>query len=360
MNVIRPSTDNHSGAASPLRYANLLLRRRRAVLAPAVLLALLGVALWIFGSGSFSTTSRFLPQAEQGSSPLAGLAAQFGVPVAPLGGGSGESPDFYAALITSRGLLREVAVRTYPSGGSEGREGEDVPLARVLGIDEEDPAERVTETVDWLREHVSATADPRTQLVTVEVTAPEESLAVALNASILELVNRFNMERRQSRAAAERRFIEERVGEARRELEAAEDDLSRFMGQNRRYENSPELVVEASRLQRRVDFQQQVVTSLVKSLEEARIDEVRNTPVLTVVEQPQDTVGPAGLSPLVRIAVLILVGLILGIVIAVFLEYVSWNLRTDEEAAEEFRVLTRETFSPALRQGGEGGGTPQG
>jgi len=93
---------------------------------------------------------------------------------------------------------------------------------------------------------------------------------------------------RQSQAAAERGFTEERMAEAQEELRAAENELQRFLQNNRQFQNSPELVFQHDRLQRRVAMRQQVYTSLVQSYEQARIDEVPNTPVITVVEYAEE------------------------------------------------------------------------
>src|SRR2546428_650042 len=98
----------------------------------------------------------------------------------------------------------------------------------------------------------------------------------------LALVNTFNLERRQSRAAQEKRFVETRRTEARDELQVAEDRLKSFLERNRDYRNSPQLVFDQERLAREVALRQQLLTSLSQAYEQARIDEVRDTPVITV------------------------------------------------------------------------------
>ena len=61
--------------------------------------------------------------------------------------------------------------------------------------------------------------------------------------------------------------------------------MQQFLQTNRQL-GSPALTFQRDRLQREVQLQQQVVTSLAQQYEENRIREVRDTPVITVIEPP--------------------------------------------------------------------------
>jgi uncharacterized protein involved in exopolysaccharide biosynthesis len=103
---------------------------------------------------------------------------------------------------------------------------------------------------------------------------------------LLEGLNYFNLITRQSQARQERRFTEGRLEAARASLRAAEDVLQRFLQANRQFAESPALTFQRDRLQREVLLQQQVVVSLAQQYEENRIREVRDTPVITIIETP--------------------------------------------------------------------------
>ena len=122
---------------------------------------------------------------------------------------------------------------------------------------------------------------------------------------------------------------------AQRELEDAENGLEVFLAQNRTYQTSPKLTIEAGRLQRRIDLRQQIYTTLVGEYEEARIREIRNTPVITVVDPPE---GSARVR--FKVLALVLVGLALGaafgVVLAFLLEYFAALRR---ERSSEFETL---------------------
>ena len=124
-------------------------------------------------------------------------------------------------------------------------------------------------------------------VVVIEVTTlwPELSMQIAQN--YLHEITRFNLEARQSQAIAEREFAEERLTESRAELISAEDALGEFLEANRSITNSPELTLQRDRMDRRILILQQVVTSLSTAYQQARLDAVRNTPVISIIDQPR-------------------------------------------------------------------------
>lgn len=307
-------------SVSLLDLIEILKRRRRTVIACAVGFLLLALVFSLLGGTKYVARSAFMPQ-RPGTpvSGLAGLAAQFGFRLDQVTGG--ESPDFYEALVRSEDLRRAAALAGYrfatPDGDSMAG-----TLLDIWDVRGRTPEERVRAAASRLRGKVSARVDVRAGLVRLETLAEWPELAVQLNRRVLDLVNEFNLEKRQTNAAAERRFVEERLAEARRELEEAERDLERFLQRNRLYRDSPELVFAAERLQRIVDQRQAVVTGLVEAYERARIEEVRNTPVITVVDAPEGSARRAG-SLVLRLLVGLVLGVVIGVPVAFLREYLA-------------------------------------
>jgi uncharacterized protein involved in exopolysaccharide biosynthesis len=99
------------------------------------------------------------------------------------------------------------------------------------------------------------------------------------------VLNDFNISIRQSRARAERKFTSARVADARDSLSHAEDALAAFNMRNR-VANSPGLQVERDRFQRAVDVASQIYLQLRGQAEQAALQEVRDTPALTVIDPP--------------------------------------------------------------------------
>jgi len=101
----------------------------------------------------------------------------------------------------------------------------------------------------------------------------------------MDLVSAFNKEQRISRSQARRAFLQDRVTAAQAELRAAEDSQRLFYERNRQWENSPALLVEERRQRRQVETVNTLYLSLRREYETARIDEINNTPVTTVVDR---------------------------------------------------------------------------
>lgn len=329
-----PETRGHSPAA----MVNVALRHiRLLVLVPLVAMILAGAVSVLRGS-SYRAESTFKPESRAlPAGGLAGMAATLGLDLGPLG--EGESVEYYARLVLSREILTDLLRSEFVVTGESGRRRADLlTLYEIEGPTEED---RLWAGVDRLRSDISVTVDHAANVLTVQTTAPSPELAEQLNARLLELMNRFNLEKRQSRAGAERAFVEAQVQTAAAELAQAEDELAQFLAQNRRYRNSPELANEVERLRRRVDLRQQVYTSLAQSHEQAKLDEVRNTPVFTVLDRPEGSARETG-----SLLTALLMGLLLGLVLAgfwVFLrEYTaSQRARHPEDFLELDRRLGR-------------------
>lgn len=293
----------------------VLLRRRGTIVLTTIVVTGLAIAVTLFRAQHFTTEASFRPQgSEASSSQLMALASQFGVSVP--GGGEEASPAFYAELLESREILSRAATRPYQVEG----EGS-VLLKDLLEIEEDTEPLRDREAIEWLRdEAVSVSTGRETGTVTVSVTTEWPDLSKAIADELLAEVAIFNLNTRQSQAAAERAFIEERVREAEKELDVAEDSLRIFLQSNRQFQDSPLLVFRQQALQREVTLRSSVLTTLVQSFEQARISEVRDTPVLTVLQDPFLPPGPDPRRLVLSAALGIVLGGMMGIVLAFVVE----------------------------------------
>jgi uncharacterized protein involved in exopolysaccharide biosynthesis len=310
----------------------VLLRRRGTIVLTTVLVVALAVAYTLLWPDDFTTQASFRPQGSEASaSQLLALAGQFGVNV-PGMAGEELSPAFYQELLTSREILHRVADERYTVEGQGA-----VPLVDLLEIDEDTEALRVEKAIEELRESlVAVRTGLETGIVTIEVTTDWPGLSKSIADRLLDEIQVFNLETRRSQAAAERVFIEARVDSARVILLDAEADLESFLQANRRYEDSPELSFQYDRLQREINLRQQVYTGLVQALDEARIAEVRDTPVLTILQAPFLPPGPDDRSLLLAIALGTVLGGMGGVVFAFVIEAVR-RPSADDPAREDFQ-----------------------
>lgn len=309
----------------------VLLRRRGTIASTVVLTVAAAVAFTLLRRDTFTTSASFRPQgSESSASELLALANQFGVSV-PGGPREEASPAFYAELLTSREILHRVASKTFHVEGVGS-----ASLAELFEIGEEPEALRVRETIETLRNDVVRIETGReTGIVTVDVQTDWPDLSMAIAERLLAEIARFNLETRQSQAAAERVFIQERVDSARHALEAAEAELQAFLQSNRQWENSPDLAFQHDRLQREIGLRQSVYTTLVQSFEQARISEVRDTPVITVLQAPF-LPPPDDRRLFLTVALGIVLGGLAGVVLAFGVEAVKRPTPGDP-AREDFQ-----------------------
>jgi uncharacterized protein involved in exopolysaccharide biosynthesis len=158
---------------------------------------------------------------------------------------------------------------------------------------------------------LGASFDPKTNIVTVSVRSSDTATALVVAKRVIVLIDRFNQQVRQSRARAERRFAEGRAAELKTELSTAENSIRVFREKNREIRNSPELQLESDRLSRDVQLRQQVYVSVAQAFEQARLDEVRDTPVVSIIEEPRVPLRPDARGTLQWAALGTVLGLLL-------------------------------------------------
>ena len=173
-------------------------------------------------------------------------------------------------------------------------------------------------------------------MVEFSVATKWPSVSVAIANAVVVGINDFNQRLRQEQAGAERKFVEARLGVAGSDLRASEDRLEDFLRTNRQFANSPDLTFQRDRLQREVGLKQQVFTTLTQSYEEVRIREVRDTPVITLVEEPSVPTVPEPAGRLLSILLGMLLGGFLGVASATFSESVVRGRRAGDPYADEF------------------------
>lgn len=280
----------------------LMRRHRVLIVASTLLCGIAFAASTLLTPKTYTASASFILSAGGGDrARLGNVAAQFGISLAQ-GADPARSPDFYADLLTSRAILESVV------SAPMAIDGRTTTLAALYADRDTVASRAVREAVVKLRDHITVRMETQTGLVSLAVSDRSPNLAERIASQLLETLNRFNMTVRRSQATAEREFITQQLGSARADLAAAEAALQSFLSANRVYQNSPELTLRRSRLEREISLRQQIYESLSQSLEQARIDEVRDTPVITIIDRPAAAIhaDSRGLSSR------LLIGLILG------------------------------------------------
>lgn len=343
-----------AGAATPgprpdvsfVELLNMLLRSWRLVIGTPMVVAFLMAGSAFLGTRTYTATAAFMPQGSESTQSGSGLG-QLGL-ASVLLGGRGSNAGFYGELLTTQEILHAAATTEYRfSWRGEAHRG---TLLDHLNLELRDaPGDRKA-LVLLLEETIKVTTTPG-GIVEVEVTTPYAPLSEQVAARLLELVGEFDMQRRQTQGSVERKFTEERLREAEALLAETQGALARFMERNRDFANSPRLMVESNQLQRDVAVQQQAYLTLKELYERARIEEIRNTPVITIIDNPagfakRDSKGT------VRFGIIgLLVGGVLGVFGAIFADFLRTARDSRRSDVAELLELGGR-FRGALRRGG--------
>ncbi len=319
--AIRPDPRPEVEEFSVISLMNSVLRHRWLILA----IALAGGAYQGWKGTRmpllYTTEAQFMPKGSRGQSQIQGLAQQFGIPLGPSEGGP--SPAFYVELLESRPLLAAVAERQY-------RVRTDSGLITGKG-------------------QVDENSSVRTGVITVTVHAKYPELAVQIAQGLLDQINVFNLNRRQEGARAERVFIEGRLAEAQASLSQAEDNLQAFLTENRDFRSSPTLQLEFDRLNRKVGSRQSLYNAVATLYEQAKIEEVRDLPVITVLEPPDLPIQPDPRGTKRKVILGLLVGLLVGIVAAFARDRLAANRDARSDEFAEFAALKRDAVADIAR-----------
>jgi uncharacterized protein involved in exopolysaccharide biosynthesis len=336
----RPSDLAGNGATAPREstydYVRVLVRRWRLLVAAPVIAAVLAAAIALMLPKRWTATAQVVPETSGTSAlpnGLGALAGQFGIALPR--SDAGESPDFYAALLKSRQLSDSLLLGRLKLPG----QADSAPVLDLLHTPGDTPDERLYRGRILLGQMLGTGIDGKTNVIRINVTANSPALAAAITNRYVALLNQFNQTRRATQAHERRVFTEQQARHADEQLRAAEGAVQDFLAANREFRNSPSLNFEYERLQRQVQVSQDVYLTLRRELETSRIQEVNDTPLLTVVDSavpPLRRSSPAR-TRLVLIAFLAAAFLAIGWAYA--LEYLT---RLRERDPDGYGALARE------------------
>ncbi len=251
--------------------------RRRRLAALAVGGAMVAYALSFLMPQVYvaSVTLMEAPGSSSGSmSPQLGLMAQqFGLGL----GASGSGINSYPEIVRSRQLLTRILGQRFPISRNRtvlllDRLTRPAPAARRLDMG-----------IRKLRQCVVVALDRRTGILAVRVSLDDPVLAAAVATAICATLQDIVVHSMNTQAGANRRFIEARVADARRDLARAEDALRAFRENNLRG-SSPRLLTEEARLARETRMQEEIMLTLARQYEIVCVEEQKNVPVINVLD----------------------------------------------------------------------------
>jgi uncharacterized protein involved in exopolysaccharide biosynthesis len=316
---------------TPLRVVTALLRHRRLIATVALAIPAVVAVVSLVQPRSYTARASFIPYVNKSQSSLQGLAAQFGVDVP--GADPTQSIYFYSDLLRSTDLLNGLldSQLTIQENGAD----RTATLLTLLDLPGRSEPLRRAAALDQLKRRLSTTLAERSGIITIQASLSSPDLAYATIARTIALVNEFNSARRRTQAAAERQFAERRVSEVRGEMGALNERWLQFLKSNRAYTSNFEQTFENEKFAREAEVQKGVLAMMLNTYEQAKIDEVRNTPVITIVDHPAYPAKPDSRGLAVKLAIALVAGLFVGVVLVLWKEFARL-VAGDATAGEEY------------------------
>ncbi len=284
-------------------------------LAP-ILCAALGATLAIVWPKSWAATTSFVPEQaiSGGSSSILGAIGSIGSLLGDQGGALGKlsdgpSGEFYADVLTSQELLVSTLKGEYSDPAAPGTKRTLLELMEPKG---ETAAQKLGNATRALKRKTTIELTRKSGIVKLTVTLNSPTLAADVANRMLVLLNQFNLDRRQRTSAEQRRFAEQRLLTARQELDSISRTRQAFLEENRALTNSPRLLARYDELDRLVQVKEGVLLGLTRTFEESRVTEVKDTPLIAVVDHAMEPDRPEQ-RPLPWAGAAAAIGLLLGV-----------------------------------------------
>ena len=280
-------------------YLSVFRVRRRMMVAFPLVLSLFALGVNLVRARTYAAHAAFLasePQSMSGSlGALSSIASQLGIPAlsAVAASSASLSSQFYGDLLTSNALVHDIVTTRYDANGAAENGGKPFSgtLVEYFESDGTTATDRELAAMRSFRSRlIEVRVDRTTGIVSFDVRTTNRRLSALVSRRILDLVNEFNLRRRQTQAAAEREFDAKRAHAALDTLHVAEAALAAFRTTNIDFSRSPLLATRESEFQRRVTLAQQIYVTVAQRYELANIEAVRNTPVITVLDAPEGMV----------------------------------------------------------------------
>lgn len=321
-----PRPTPHQPDPDSLRpYLEAAAKHRRLLVLLPLAFGVVAFALSFTRSRTYEASAAFVasePSSMSGSlGALSSVASQLGIPAlsAVASGSAALSTQFYGDLLTSNALLHAAVMTRYVAAGTDDQKPFTGTLVEYFDPRGKTQTDRELAAMHMLsRVMLTVAVDRPTGIVRIAVRTKNRSLSALVARRLLDLINEFNLKRRQSQAGAEKAFAAQRTRAALDTLRAAETALAGFRATNIDFSRSPRLATREAELQRGVALAQQLYTTVAQRYEIANIEAVRNTPIVTVIDAPEGLVEARPRNTVVITAVAWLVGLALasGLVLA--------------------------------------------
>jgi len=302
----------------------ILARQIRVIIITPTIFCTLTIIYVLFNTEPFYTSTAKIMSSSGGGgvSQAAGLAAQFGIALPT----SQSEPNWvYPEIIKSRTLARAMLKRKFDTK----QFGPQKSLLQILTFGNDEPKFSMDtleiQAIDGFIKKINISEDRKTGIYTLTLSASEPQFASDIIETLIEELDAHQKEYNKAITSKARKFIEERIVAVGKELREAEESLKDFTVSNRRIENSPLLLLEQQRLAREVSVPSGVFTMLKQQLETTKIEEVKESDYVVVLDPPEAPLERSGPNRRKMVIFAGFLGIGLGMGFGLVIEFIKEN-----------------------------------
>jgi uncharacterized protein involved in exopolysaccharide biosynthesis len=207
---------------------------------------------------------------------------------------------------------------------------------------------RASDAIIKLTHESAVSVNPRTNIIELRVSSRYPATAATVARQFLVALNHFNLETRQSQARERRRFVADRLREAQDSLAGAERTQQDFLLTNRgNFRMAPTLDAQYQRIQRQIQTYQDLYSNFRREYETARVDEINDTPVITIIDTAAVPLKPSAPQRLVTVIAGAMFGIFLAIAVLLaqaYLERLRLRSPRDYDQLRELRRIFLRTI----------------
>lgn len=306
------------------------------ILIPTILCLISILYVLFIAKPVYKSTSKIISSGNKTNlNQMANIASQFGLQISS---GQQEQTFVYTDIIKSKIIAGKILERRF----STKEFGQNKTLLQIITYGNQEPefgidTLKIIGIEKFIEEMLSVSQDMKTGIFTITISTHDPHLSKEVNDALINEIDLHQKLYNNKVAKKTRIFIQKRISETKLDLEKAEVTLKEFSERNRRIENSFLLQMEAERLRREVSVLTGVFTTLKQQLETTKIEEVRDSDYVIVLDPPSVPLEKS--KPQRKLIVILtgIFGLAISFMIILFMHYYNSINSSDHKKIKKIK-----------------------
>lgn len=182
------------------------------------------------------------------------------------------------------------------------------------------------DTIKQIRDSITVNSVKNTNMIEISFENNNPELAAEIANTVAAVFVDKSLIINRSKASEVKKFIEEQLPEKEKELTEEEEKL-----QYERLEELPDKELRLARLERAVRVSENIYLSLLEKYQEARINEVMEFGDIRIIDKALAPDEPIKPRKILNLAIGGILGLMLGVMLVFFLEYMDNTIKNTED-----------------------------